>query len=59
MPNVKSNSSSSKSLRNSGKYLIESSYHIWDSKNARTMLVCSKQNVVLTEEYRNNHLLFS
>ena len=59
MPNVKSNSSISKSLRNSGKYLIESSYHIWDSKNARTMLVCSKQNVVLTEEYRNNHLLFS
>lgn len=59
MPNVTSNSSDALSLRNTSTYLIESSYHIWDSKNARTMLVCSKQNVNLTEQYRNNKLLFS
>lgn len=59
MPMVTSNASNDKSLRNTGIYLIESSYHIWDSKNARTMLVCSKQNVNLTEEYRNNYILFS
>lgn len=59
MPNVTSNASNDKSLRNTSKYLIESSYHIWDSKNARTMLICSKQNVNLTKEYRNNYLLFS
>ena len=58
MPNVTSNSSDTLSLRNTGIYLIESSYHIWDSKNARTMLVCSKQNVNLTEQYRNNKILF-
>ena len=45
MPNVTSNSSDALSLRNTSTYLIESSYHIWDSKNARTMLLCSKQNV--------------
>ena len=59
MPNVTSNSSDALSLRNTSTYLIESSYHIWDSKNARTMLVCSKQNVNLTEQYRNNKILFS
>lgn len=59
MPNVTSNSSDTLSLRNTSIYLIESSYHIWDSKNARTMLVCSKQNVNLTEQYRNNKILFS
>ena len=59
IPNVTSNSSDTLSLRNTGIYLIESSYHIWDSKNARTMLVCSKQNVNLTEQYRNNKILFS
>ena len=58
IPNVTSNSSDTLSLRNTGTYLIESSYHIWDSKNARTMLVCSKQNVNLTEQYRNNKILF-
>ena len=59
MPNVTSNSSDALSLRNTGIYLIESSYHIWDSKNARTMLICSKQNVNLTKEYRNKEILFS
>ena len=59
MPNITSNSSDALSLRNTSTYLIESSYHIWDSKNARTMLVCSKQNVNLTEQYRNNKILFS
>lgn len=59
IPNVTSNSSDTLSLRNTSTYLIESSYHIWDSKNARTMLVCSKQNVNLTEQYRNNKILFS
>ena len=59
MPMVTSNASDDKSLRNTGIYLIESSYHIWDSKNARTMLICSKQNVKLTNEYRNNYILFS
>ena len=59
MPSVSTNDSDDKSLRNSGVYLIESSYHIWDSKNARTMLICSKQNVNLANEYRNKDLLFS
>lgn len=59
MPSVSSNDSDDKSLRNSAIYLIESSYHIWDSKNARSTLVCSKQNVNLTEQYRNNKILFS
>ena len=59
MPNVTSNSSDALSLRNTSTYLIESSYHIWDSKNARTMLICSKQNVNLTKEYRNKEILFS
>lgn len=59
MPTVTSNSSDTLSLRNTGIYLIESSYHIWDSKNARTMLICSKQNVNLTKEYRNKEILFS
>ena len=59
MPMVTSNASDDKSLRNTGKYIIESSYHIWDSKNARTILICSKQNVNLTKEYRNDYLLFS
>lgn len=59
VPTVTSNQSDEKSLRNTGIYLIESSYHIWDSKNARTMLICSKQNVNLTNEYRNKEILFS
>jgi hypothetical protein len=59
MPMVTSNSSDAKSIRNTGKYLIESSYHIWDSKNARTLLICSKQNVQLTDDYRNKNILFS
>lgn len=59
IPSSESNSSTSKSLKNSGIYLIESSYHIWDSKSARSTLVCSKQNLKLTTDYRNNHMLFS
>ena len=59
MPNVTSNSSDPLSLRNTAIYLIESSYHIWDSKNARTMLICSKQNVNITNKYRNKEILFS
>ena len=48
-----------KSLRNSGTYLIESSYHIWNAQSARTTLVCSKQNLKLPKDYRNNGLLFN
>ena len=59
LPTVKSNDSDEKSLRTSGKYLIESSYHIWDSKTSRTMLVCSKQNVKLTDDYRNKNYFLS
>ena len=60
LPMVNSNVSDEKSLRNTGIYLIESSYHIWDSKNARSILICSKQNVLLSSsKYRNNNLLFS
>ena len=60
MPTVTSNASEDKSLRNTSDYLIESSYHIWDSKNARTMLVCSKQNIIVpSKEYRNNNMLFN
>ena len=59
LPTVKSNDTDEKSLRTSGKYLIESSYHIWDSKTSRTMLVCSKQNVKLTDDYRNKNYFLS
>lgn len=59
IPTTKSNNSDDYSIRNSGKYIIESSYHIWDGQKPRTMLVCSKQNVKLNSEYRNQNLLFS
>ena len=59
LPSVKSNSSSEKSLRNSGKYIIESSYHIWNGTKPRTMLVCSKQKVNLSGDYKFNSLLYS
>ena len=59
LPSTDSNATDDKSLRNAGNYLIESSYHIWDGRMARTLLVCSKQNVKLTSDYRNDHLLFS
>jgi hypothetical protein len=59
MPSVESNQSSDKSMRNSGIYLIESSYHIWDGHNARSTIICSKQNVKLTNDYRNRNLLYS
>lgn len=59
VPMVNSNATSEESLRNSGKYLIESSYHIWNGTKPRTILICSKQNLKLTNNYRNNHLLYS
>ena len=59
VPMVDSNATSEESLKNSGKYLIESSYHIWNGTKPRTTLVCSKQNLKLTENYRNKHLLYS
>jgi hypothetical protein len=59
LPDVKSNASSEESLRNSGKYLIESSYHIWDGSKAKTTLVCSKQNIQISDNYKNKHLLYS
>ena len=58
LPSYSSNISTENSLRFSGKYIIESSYHIWDGKNARTTLVCSKPSVNLTDNYRNKNLLF-
>jgi len=59
LPSSSSNCSSDNSLRNSGKYLIESSYHVWNGQSARTTLVCSKQNVKLpSNNYRNYNLLF-
>ena len=58
LPMIDSNSSTNKSLRNSGTYLIESSYHIWTNSNAKTMLVCAKQNVNLNSDYRNKNRLF-
>ena len=60
LPLPTSNSDSDKSLRNSGKYLIESSYHVWNAQSARTTLICSKQNVQLpSKDYRNFNLLFN
>ena len=59
LPDVKSNASSEESLRNSGNYLIESSYHIWDGSKAKTTLVCSKQNIQISDNYKNKHLLYS
>ena len=58
LPMIDSNSSTNKSLRNSGTYLIESSYHIWTNSSAKTMLVCAKQNVNLNSDYRNKNRLF-
>lgn len=57
LPMVNSNNTTENSLRNTGKYLIESSYHIWNGRTARTMLVCSKQNIKVTNDYRNKELL--
>ena len=54
-----SDNETEKSLRNSGTYLIESSYHIWNAQSARTTLICSKQNLKLSTNYRNNNLLFN
>ena len=59
VPMVNSNATTEESLRNCGKYIIESSYHIWNGTKARTMLVCSKQNVNVTKDYRNSNLLYS
>ena len=59
LPSPISNSNSDKSLRFCGKYLIESSYHTWNGQSARTTLICSKQNLKLTNDYRNYHLLFN
>lgn len=53
MPTTKSNDSSELSLRNSGEYIIESSYHRWVGNQALTMLVCSKQTVKLSADYYN------
>lgn len=58
IPMSDSNVSTDISLRNSGNYLIESSYHIWDGKTARTMLVCGKQNINLNSNYSNKERLF-
>lgn len=58
LPNVNSNATSEESLRNSGKYLIESSYHVWDGRKARTTLICSKQNLRVSDNYKNKHLLY-
>ena len=53
-----SDNETEKSLRNSGTYLIESSYHIWNAQSSRTILICSKQNLKLADNYRNKNLLF-
>lgn len=53
LPTTSSNSSNELSLRCSGDYLIESSYHKWNGRNAITILVCSKQIIKVTNEYRN------
>lgn len=60
LPQPDSNADSSLSLRNSGKYLIESSYHSWNAQSARTVLVCSKQNLKLpNKDYRIANMLFN
>lgn len=59
LPLPMSNSDSDKSLRHSGKYLIESSYHTWNGQSARTTLICSKQNLKVASDYRNYNLLFN
>ena len=59
LPLPMSNSDSDKSLRYSGKYLIESSYHTWNGQSARTTLICSKQNLKVASDYRNYNLLFN
>jgi len=42
-----------KSLRYSGEYLIESSYHNWSGRTGTTILVLSRQGVNLPSNYRN------
>lgn len=59
LPLPTSNSNNDKSLRFSGKYLIESSYHTWNAQSARTTLICSKQNLKVANDYRNYKLLFN
>lgn len=48
---------SESSLRTSGNYLVESTYHMWNSKFPYTILVCSKNEVKLTSDYRNVKLI--
>ena len=49
--------SSEMSLRFSGNYVVESTFHKWDGRQAITMLVCGKQSVKLTGNYRNLSLI--
>ena len=57
IPSVSDDVSNELSLRTSGIYLIESCYHTWSGKTASTTLICSKQVVKVTEEYRNYQLI--
>ncbi len=45
------------SARYSGEYLVESSYHIWDGSKGVTILILSRQSLVLPSTYRNSNKL--
>lgn len=52
LPNGIDTQNSQLSLRYSGKYLIESSYKIWDGKTALTIAILSRQTVNTPSTYR-------
>ncbi len=59
LPSMQDGFSDEISLRNTGDYIIESSYHKWTGTNAITILVCSKQIIKVTKEYRNINLVLN
>lgn len=58
LPSVSGDSDTAElSLRYSGNYIVVSSYQKWDGRNSSTIIVCSKQVVKVTSDYRNVALI--
>ena len=57
IPLITEDSNNEFSLRNSGDYIIESTYHKWTGKDAISVIICSRQSLKLTSQYRNLNLI--
>lgn len=57
VPSVMEENTNDISLKTSGSYLIETCYHKWDGYRVSTILVCSKQVVKVTNNYRNYKMI--